>query len=310
MDDLSQLAVGFGNGAVTVIRGDLIHDRGTKQRTVFESEEPITGIAFREGNNTTLYIATTGRISTLVISGRGLGQPPRSLEETGCGLGCMTVYEDTGDIVVARDDAIYTYGPSGRGPVYAYECSKTLISTFKDYIAIISPPQTNRNSSLKAFSNGQSDDGFTTATLTILNTDLKFIAYQETLSAQVKFIFEEWGDLFVSTLDGKVCRCTWEYKGMISDSSQLFRYHEKTFQQKLEILFQRNLYVYAINLAQKSRLDPVQQNVIYRRYGDYLYQRGDFDTAMQQYLKAIDNTEPSQVIRKVRCYATETDSHN
>lgn len=38
--------------------------------------------------------------------------------------------------------------------------------------------------------------------------------------------------------------------------------------------------------------------MIFRKYGDYLYQKGDFDTAMQQYLRAIDNTEPSQVIRK------------
>jgi len=30
-----------------------------------------------------------------------------------------------------------------------------------------------------------------------------------------------------------------------------------------------------------------------------LYQKGDYDGSMQQYLKAIDNTEPSQVIRKV-----------
>jgi hypothetical protein len=37
LGDLSQVAVGFANGAVTVIRGDLIHDRGTKQRTVFDS---------------------------------------------------------------------------------------------------------------------------------------------------------------------------------------------------------------------------------------------------------------------------------
>ena len=40
------------------------------------------------------------------------------------------------------------------------------------------------------------------------------------------------------------------------------------------------------------------QNIIFRKYGDYLYQKGDYDTAMQQYLRAIDNTEPSQVIRK------------
>jgi tetratricopeptide (TPR) repeat protein len=58
------------------------------------------------------------------------------------------------------------------------------------------------------------------------------------------------------------------------------------------------LYIYAINLAQKAGADKVQQNIIFRKYGDYLYQKGDYDTAMQQYLRAIDNTEPSQVIRR------------
>jgi Tfp pilus assembly protein PilF len=45
-------------------------------------------------------------------------------------------------------------------------------------------------------------------------------------------------------------------------------------------------------------MDAAQLNVIYRKYGDNLYQKGNYDGAMQQYLKAIDNTEPSQVIRK------------
>ena len=69
-------------------------------------------------------------------------------------------------------------------------------------------------------------------------------------------------------------------------------------QQKLEILYQKSLYILAINLAQKSGIDKPQQNVIFRKYGDHLYSKGDYDTAMQQYLRAIDNTEPSQVIRK------------
>lgn len=86
---------------------------------------------------------------------------------------------------------------------------------------------------------------------------------------------------------------------MFNVISQLFRYHEKSLQQKLEILYQRELFVLAINLAQKSRVDTPQLNVILRKYGDYLHKKGDYDTAMQQYLKAIDNTEPSQVIRKV-----------
>ena len=69
-------------------------------------------------------------------------------------------------------------------------------------------------------------------------------------------------------------------------------------QQKLEILYRRNLYILAINLAQKSGVDTATQNVIFRKYGDHLYQKGDYDTAMQQYLRAIDNTEPSQILRK------------
>lgn len=207
MDDLSQLAIGFGNGSVTVVRGDLIHDRGARQRTVFETEEPITGIEFREGNITTLYIATTGRISTLVISGRGQGQPARSLEETGCGVGCMSVDRTTRDVVVAREDGIYYYGLNGRGPAFAYEGAKKSIGIFKDYIALVSPPKTNtltRGGPLRAFGGGQADDLFTTSNFTILNTDLKFIAHQEALSSQIKFIFMEWGDVFVYTLDGKV----------------------------------------------------------------------------------------------------------
>ncbi|KAF2120846.1 hypothetical protein BDV96DRAFT_278402 [Lophiotrema nucula] len=284
LEDLSQLAVGFANGTVTVVRGDLIHDRGARQRTVFESEEPITGIEIREGSITTLYIATTGRILTLVISGRGQGQPAKSLDESGAGLGCMAVDKTTKDVVVARNDAIYYYGLHGRGPPYAYEGEKKLITIFKDYVVIVSPPKSNaipRANPLRAFGIGSTDDAFNTSTFTILNTELRFVAHQEQISSQVKAIVSEWGDLFVLSMDGKI-----------------FRYHEKPFAQKLDILYQRNLYILAINLAQKAGLDSSQQNVILRKFGDYLYQKGDYDTAMQQYLKAIDNTEPSQVIRK------------
>lgn len=285
LDDLSQLAVGFANGAVTVVRGDLIHDRGARQRTVFESEEPITGIEFREGNITTLYIATTGRILTLVISGRGQGQPAKSLDEYGCGVGCMAVDKATRDVVVGRNDAIYYYGQHGRGPPYTYEGEKKIVSMFKDYVVIVSPPKSNvmpRANPLRAFGVGASDV-FSTSTFTLLNTELRFIAHQEQMTTEVKAVVSEWGDLFVLTMDGKI-----------------FRYHEKPFAQKLEILYQRNLHVLAINMAQKAGLDSSQQSVILRKYGDYLYQKQDYDTAMQQYLKAIDSTEPSQVIRKVR----------
>ncbi|KAG9243541.1 vacuolar protein sorting protein-like protein [Calycina marina] len=285
LDDLSQLAIGFANGSVTVIRGDLIHDRGAKQRVVHESEEPITGLEFRTNPKlTTLYVATISRILKLVISGRGQGQPARTLEDLGCGVGCMTVDDQNGDIVVVRDDAIYYYGVEGRGPCYAYDGPKSLVRIHGDYVALVSPPSNAipaKTGILRRFGNTQADAIFNTSTFTLLDTHLMFVAHSESLVSQVQSVFMIWGDLFALTQDGKV-----------------YRYHEKTLQQRLEILYQRNLFLNAINLAQKAGVDTAEKDVIFRKYGDFLYQKGDYDGAMQQYLKAINNTEPSQVIRK------------
>jgi len=302
LGDLSQLAVGFANGSVTVIRGDLIHDRGAKQRTVFESQEPITGLEVREGPIITLYIATTGRISTLIIAGKGQGQPARTLEDLGCGVGCMTLDKETGDIVIVRDDAIYYYGPNGRGPSFAFQGPKNLVKVFRDFVALVCPPQVaqiSNSSAMRRFGGTPMDDLLNTTTFTLLDTDLKFIGHTETLISQVRTVFTEWNDLFLLTLNGKVSGLVHEMDVSGLSVLQLYRYHEKTLQQKLEILYQRNLFILAINLAQKSGVDTLHQNVIFRKYGDFLYQKGDYDTAMQQYLRAIDNTEPSQVIRKV-----------
>jgi hypothetical protein len=215
LENLSQLAVGFANGSVTVIRGDLINDRGAKQRTVFESEEPITGIEFREGASTTLYLATTGRILTLTITGRGQGQPAKALEDTGCGVGCMTVNKASGDIVVVRDDAIYYYGLNGRGPTYAYEGPKQLVSVFGDYIALVSPPKAvtpTKLSTTRRFGGTRADEMFNTSTFALLDTDLKFVAHTETMITQVKALFVEWGDLFLLTLSGKVSLVKYKYE--------------------------------------------------------------------------------------------------
>ncbi|KAF4556432.1 hypothetical protein D9617_1g083100 [Elsinoe fawcettii] len=282
LPDLTQVAVGFGNGSVTIVRGDFIHDRGTKQRTVHDGDEPITGLEFREGNTTVLFIGTIGRILTLIISGKGQGQPVRTLDEHGCAVGCMTKSMETKDIIIARDDAIYSYNMRGKGASSAYEGGKKLVSHVKDYVMFVSPPQNNNKSApIRSFGTVNADDLYSTTSFTVLDPDLKIIAHSEALSSPVSHILNAWGLVFLITQQGKV-----------------LRYQEKSFSQKLELLYQRDYYVLAINLAQKESVDPVQQNIIFRKYGDYLYQKGDFDTAMQQYLRAIDNTEPSQIIRK------------
>ncbi len=266
---------------MTVIRGDLIHDLGTKQRIIYESDEPITGVELHVDNGlTTLFVATTSRILKLVISGKGHGQPPKTVEDTGCGVGCMAVDKRTGNIVVARDDAVYYYTLDGRGPPTAYEAPKKLISVYQDYIALVSPPAPagDADTMRRRFWGAAADSIYA---FTLIHPELRIIAHSETVLSDVKHIFELWGDLYILTQEGKV-----------------FRYHEKSLQQRLEMMYQRNLYPLAVDLAQKSGMDAKQQNIIYRKFGDHLYQKGDYDGAMTQYIKAIDSTEPSQVIRK------------
>ena len=154
-----------------------------------------------------LYIATTNRISTLVISGRGQGQPPRTLEDKGCDVGCMTTDKETRDIIVARHDAIYHYGPHGRGPSYAFESPKKLVRKFKDYVTLVCPPKTaqmTKGGIARRFGSGEMDEIFNTSTFTLLDTDLKFNAHSETFTSQIQNVFAEWDELYVVTLEGKV----------------------------------------------------------------------------------------------------------
>ncbi|KAJ3498405.1 hypothetical protein NLG97_g1152 [Lecanicillium saksenae] len=283
LGDLSQIAVGFANGAVTVIRGDLIHDLGTKQRIVYESEEPITGVQLMEDEKiTTLFVSTTSRILKLGLSKRGQGLPPKTVEDSGCAVGCMTMDPATSDIVVAREDAIYTYTVDGRGPPKAYESPKRMIAIHQDYIALACPPAAvdEPDSLRRRFTNG-AEGLFDSSTFILLEPDLRIIAHTETLISPVKFIFEVWGDIFTVTEQGKISR-----------------YHEKPVQQRLDMIYQRNMFPLALELARNSGMDSKGQSTIYRKFGDYLYQKGDYDGSMVQYIRAIDTTEPSQVIRK------------
>ncbi|KAH6679941.1 vacuolar membrane protein [Plectosphaerella plurivora] len=289
LDDLSQIAVGFANGTVTVIRGDLINDLGAKQRIMHESEDPVTGvemIADPKSQLTTLFIATTSRILKMNISKKGQGYPPKTVEDAGCDAECMTFDKAAGEIVVARDDAVYTYTLEGRGPPRAYESPKKLVSVFNDYIALVCPPTSSptdkkKGDSMRRRFGGAADALFDAHTFVLLEPDLRVIGHTESLISPLKALFPIWGDLFLMTQDGKV-----------------HRYHEKTLQQKLELLYKRNMFPLAIDLAQKSGMDQKQQTAIFRRFGDHLYQKADYDGAMIQYIKAIDTTEPSQVIRK------------
>jgi vacuolar protein sorting-associated protein 11 len=67
---------------------------------------------------------------------------------------------------------------------------------------------------------------------------------------------------------------------------------------KLDILHSRNLHQLAIQFAEAANLPSTQVNVIVAKYADFLFSRGEYDVAMENYLRSIHEINPSEIIRK------------
>ncbi|KAF7729543.1 hypothetical protein EC973_004217 [Apophysomyces ossiformis] len=286
LENMSQAAIGLANGVVILIRGDLSKDRTTKQKVIYEGGEPITGLGFREQTKSTiLFIVTTNSIMSYNTTAK---QPAiTTLDEQGCGLGCA-VMSDAQEMVVGRDEAIYLYDLTGRGPCFAYDTPKSSMMWFKShYLVIISPPVTTSShlssAARASFNFGPNRNGATNelTKLTIFDTANKFVAYSGTFIGGIRGVFCEWNSIWVVGMDGKV-----------------YHLDEKDTPTKLEILFKLNLYVLAINLAHMQKYDDASIAEIFKKYGDHLYSKGDYDGAMEQYIRTIGQLEPSYIIRK------------
>ena len=76
----------------------------------------------------------------------------------------------------------------------------------------------------------------------------------------------------------------------------LSRFIEKSTASKLEIVLQKHLYDVAISIAKRDKSTDLSS--IHTKYAEYLYQRGDYHNAIQQYIETIGFLEPSFVIKK------------
>lgn len=285
LENMSQAAIGLANGVVILIRGNLAKDKTAKQKVIYEGEEPITGLGFREQTKSTiLFIVTTGSIMSYNTT--AVKPTVTVLDEQGCGLGCA-VMNDQQEMIVGRDEAIYLYDPTGRGPCFAYDTPKSTLKWFKSsYLVIVSPPvttSTHLSSGAKASLNFNPKRTSTNelTKIAIFDTANKFVAYVGTFLGGIRGVFCEWNSIWVLGMDGK-----------------LYHLDEKDTPTKLEILFKLNLYVLAINLAHMQKYDDASIAEIFKKYGDYLYNKGDFDGSIEQYIRTIGQLEPSYVIRK------------
>ncbi|RKP23269.1 hypothetical protein SYNPS1DRAFT_31012 [Syncephalis pseudoplumigaleata] len=271
LENMAQIALGFADGKVVVLRGQLLKDKHPKQRTVWSSEEPVTGVALYE-RNSQIYLYITTLMKTVVCNTTTAKEQQSVIDEHGCALGCGVLNATTGDLVLGREEAIFSYTPEGRGSCYAFEGPKTAMVWHGNYLVILHDDASNTQ-------------------VTLFDPLQKYIAYSDEVRSGIRATVSASGGLF-----------------LISNSGKLYYLQEQETSVKMEALFKQHLYVLAVSLARRSPgYDHESIAQIYRRYGDHLHGKGDYDGAMTQYLKTLGYLEPSYVVRKElhkRGYAT------
>ncbi|KAJ2834233.1 Vacuolar protein sorting-associated protein 11, partial [Coemansia sp. 'formosensis'] len=223
---------------------------------------------------------------TLAFDTSGSKSDPSILEERGCGIGCSLV-NDEGELIVARDEAIYVYTAEGRGPCFAFDAPKVMLRRFRHYLLLataapsVMAPTMDHSSDTLDSGDAPVYSYNDATTFTILDTKNKLVAYTGVVAGGVRGVAAEWGSVFV-----------------LGGHGTLDHFSEKDLLEKLDILYRQNLYPLAVKMAQNGNYDVASVAGIYKKYGDWLYAKDDYDTAMSQYVLTIGYVEPSYVIRK------------
>lgn len=265
-DDLTCVAIGYTNGKVILIRGDLIRDRGSKQRLIYETNDPITGIQFNKYQDV-LYITTTSKILTVLTTGRNHGKPNRLLSKrTGVDLNCSDIDVKSQQLIVGTKDSIRYYSHLNKSHTLAFEIPKKSIFKYKkNYLLIVSPieEQTKNNTS----------DVSSKAITRILIIDLynKHIFFSLTIpNNTIDYIFTMWDDLY-----------------MLSNDGVLYKLHERPINQQIELILQRSLFNIAYDLATQANLSNDMLLKIQLLYGDHLYDKSEFEESIDAYIKCL-----------------------
>lgn len=259
-DQLNCVALGYTNGKVILVRGDFLRDRGSKQRLVYESVDPITAVHFNRFEEL-LYVTTISKILTVLTTGRNQGKPHRILSNSsGVDLDCLDLEHKSSRLLTADREGLKFFNHVLRAQSVGFSIPKRkILRLFKDYVLIVCPLEEQALSTLTKL-----------LVLDLRNSHVSFSLTVPNLSIMHAFTCNADKDVYLLSLDGV-----------------LYKLHEKPINQQLEIILQRELYGVALNLAQQNGLDKPVLLRILRQHGNYLYQKKDFDGAMEKYIECL-----------------------
>ncbi|CAI5759221.1 unnamed protein product [Candida verbasci] len=251
--DVSCIALGYTHGKVLLIRGDLLRDRGAKQRVIYEGNyDPITNIQCRNDEEI-LYVTTTSKILTVPTTGRNNGKPLRILSnKSGANLNCTAL--DNDDLVVGLPECIKFYNATNKLKTINFEVPKSRIYKLGQFLLVVSPEENERLSTR----------------IYIIDLINLHVSFNVLLPNVVTHIFTITGDFYL--LGGGV----------------LYKIHEKPINQQIELILQRELFTVAFNLAKQRHLNSDSLIRIENLHGEYLFEQGKYEESIEVFIKCLD----------------------
>lgn len=275
--------MGYVNGKIILIRGDISRDRGSRQRMIYEDsgKEPITSLNLNR-DASICFASTTSRTLLFNTTGRNKGSPDLILNaQKGVDLNCSCLNPFTDEYICFTDDSIEFYKETGEKHKILSDLAvpKRIFPVSKDDIVFVIEEKQTQNISV----NGGS---FST-----LNRVIVIDTLNQVISMSI-YISHAIIDIFLVN-DGKN-----DILFMLTSEGVLYRITKKSIHEQLNILMQKEAFQFALTLSKQHNLNALEIEKIHKSFGDFLYKKGKKNDATKEYIQCLDVIETSEVISK------------
>lgn len=292
--DLTCLVIGFINGRIVLVRGDLSRDRGSRQRVIYDdpNREPITALQLNT-QSSACFASTTSRIMVFSTTGRNNGKPDLTLNKnTGVDLNCSCISTDGQEFICCSKDSLEFYKVTGEkhSLVIDIPMKKRIYQIDNDHVLIVSGVNSSNSTALNVSNAAASNNR-----ILILDTRNKLVAMNLLISNSVI-------DIFNGVFDGKSSIF------LLASDGVIHKINQKLIEDQLQIVTQRELFPTALQLAAQhpDKISGMKIQEIRKQYGDYLYRKNVKSEAIEQYVQCLDVTETSEIISKFGIEKTST----
>lgn len=285
-DDLNYIVVGFVNGKIILVKGDLSRDRGAQQRLLYEdpTREPLTSL-YLNSDATYCFASTTSKILLFNTTGRNRGNPDMVLNNAaGLALNCGYYSKVSDEFICCLDNVIEFYHDNGDKHNLQLNIKgvKRITALSRSELLIVYEEEHKKSTSLD----------FDTASTNVVNK----IAILDLENSVISYSFYTTSNIIdIFHINKKKTNIVY----LLTSEGLLHRLNNKSLQEKLDIVIDKELFPFALQLAKDNQLDTTSIQNIHKKYGDYLFNKNLKSEATREYINCIDILDISETISKI-----------